>query len=297
MARRPAKLTPEEERVIVRKGTELPFIGKYYLHSAPGTYACRRCGAPLYRSEDKFHSACGWPSFDAEIPCAVRRVPDPDGRRVEIQCAKCGAHLRHVFEGERITQKNVRHCVNSISLTFIPAKQELSTIVLGGGCFWCTEAVFSRMKGVKKVTPGYAGGKTKDPTYEDVCTGKTGHAEVVEVEHDARLAPIEKLLDIFFATHDPTSLNRQGNDIGSQYRSAILYTADAQKKSVAAFIKKIQPHYDKPIVTEVKKLDKFYPAEEYHRRYYEKNPFHPYCMLVIPGKLAKAKEKMGREQV
>ena len=118
------KLTPEEEQVIVKKGTEMPFTGKYYVFWAKGTYVCKRCGAKLYRSENKFEADCGWPSFDDEIPGAVKRLPDPDGMRTEIQCANCGAHLGHVFTGEQFTQKNTRHCVNSISMDFIPDKQE-----------------------------------------------------------------------------------------------------------------------------------------------------------------------------
>src|SRR5512136_788974 len=137
------KLTPEEETVIVGKGTERPFTGEYDNFFANGTYICRRCNAPLYRSKDKFDAHCGWPSFDDALPGAVKRIPDPDGMRTEIQCANCGAHLGHVFEGERMTEKNVRYCVNSISMRFIPDKKKAEDdyIVLGAGCFWCTEAV------------------------------------------------------------------------------------------------------------------------------------------------------------
>jgi peptide methionine sulfoxide reductase msrA/msrB len=288
------KLTPQEGAVIVRKGTELPFTGEYDRNFKTGTYACRRCNAPLYLSRDKFDAHCGWPAFDDEIKGAVKRAKDADGMRTEIQCARCGAHLGHVFEGEHHTPKNIRHCVNSISLKFIPAKEgSLSTVVFGGGCFWCTEAIFLRMKGVAKVTSGYSGGTTKNPTYEQVCTGTTGHAEVVKIDYDARQLKLENLLELFFALHDPTSPNKQGNDVGSQYRSAIFYTAPEQKKAVESFIKNAQKQLEKPIVTEVKKLGAFYPAEDYHLKYYEKNPLQPYCMLVITPKLMKLKKKFG----
>jgi peptide methionine sulfoxide reductase msrA/msrB len=286
------KLTPQEEAVIVRKGTELPFTGEYDRNFAAGTYACRRCNAPLYRSESKFDAHCGWPAFDDEIKGAVKRAKDADGMRTEIQCSKCGAHLGHVFEGERHTPKNIRHCVNSLSLKFVPS-QTLQTIVFGGGCFWCTEAIFLRMKGVAKVTSGYAGGTTKNPTYAQVCTGTTGHAEVVKVDYDASQLKAGNLLELFFALHDPTSPNKQGNDVGSQYRSAIFYTEQGQKKTAESFIKAAQKQFDKPIVTEVKKLDAFYPAEDYHKDYYSKNPLQPYCMLVITPKLLKLKKKFN----
>ncbi|MDE1822918.1 MAG: peptide-methionine (S)-S-oxide reductase MsrA [Candidatus Micrarchaeota archaeon] len=164
-------------------------------------------------------------------------------------------------------------------------------IVFGGGCFWCTEAVFSMFKGVVATVPGYAGGNSKNPTYEEVCTGTTGHAEVLEIEYDPGVAPLEKLLDIFITMHDPTSMNRQGADVGSQYRSIILYMNDEQKKTAQEFLASHQKDFGKPIVTEIKKLDQFYPAEGYHKKYYDKNKLNPYCMLVIGPKVDKVKKK------
>lgn len=170
---------------------------------------------------------------------------------------------------------------------------ETERIALGGGCFWCTEAVFNEITGVVGVTPGYAGGATENPTYEDVCGGRTGHAEVVLVEFDPEVAPLEKLLDLFFATHDPTSLNRQGADVGTQYRSAVFYTSPGQRERVERFIERASGEYDKPIVTEVSELEAFYPAEEYHHRYYEANPRRPYCQVVIAPKVKKARERLA----
>ncbi|MDE1865150.1 MAG: peptide-methionine (S)-S-oxide reductase MsrA [Candidatus Micrarchaeota archaeon] len=167
------------------------------------------------------------------------------------------------------------------------------TIVFGGGCFWCTEAVFRLFKGVLETMPGYAGGTTPNPTYDQVCDGYTGHAEVLKVDYDPRIINLDKLLDIFFTMHDPTTLNRQGADVGTQYRSIILYTEERQKESAELFIKRIQPHYGSPIVTEVKKLDAFYPAEDHHRRYFEKNPRQGYCSVVIGPKIQKVKKKYG----
>jgi peptide-methionine (S)-S-oxide reductase len=166
-------------------------------------------------------------------------------------------------------------------------------IAFGGGCFWCTEAVFKMFKGVVKTTPGYAGGTTKNPTYEEVCSGTTGHAEVIMVEYDPGAVSLEKLLDVFFKMHDPTSVNRQGADVGSQYRSIILYTEEQQKKMIDEYIDMIALKFDKDIVTEVKALDAFYPAEDYHKNYYKNNPAQPYCAIVIRPKIEKIKKEFG----
>lgn len=163
--------------------------------------------------------------------------------------------------------------------------------ILGGGCFWCTEAVFNSLRGVVSVTPGYAGGDLETPTYEDVSTGKTGHAEVIRIEYNPSEISFNDLLTVFFAVHDPTTPNRQGNDIGSQYRSIIIYTTKDQKDQAEAFIKELDRNTKEKIVTELKPLDSFFEAESYHHKYYEKNQNQPYCQLVISPKLDKLKEK------
>lgn len=167
------------------------------------------------------------------------------------------------------------------------------SIVLGGGCFWCIEAVMETVEGVTKADSGYAGGTTVDPGYGEVCGGDTGHAEVVSVEYDPDRVSLEKLLDVFFAAHDPTSLDRQGNDTGSQYRSIILYDSEDQEAIIEEFVARARAAYDEPVVTEVERLEKFYPAEEYHQDYYERNPEAPYCESVISPKVDKAKEVPG----
>ncbi len=288
------KLTRQEEDIIVRKGTEPPFTGQYGNFFREGKYVCRRCNAPLYLSRDKFDAHCGWPSFDQEIKGRVKRIPDADGQRTEIQCAACGAHLGHVFLGEQMTPKNARHCVNSLSMKFIPKEElKLETIVFGGGCFWCTEAVFLMFPGVFSVNSGYAGGAKENPTYHEVSSGSTGHAEVVKIEFGPKEISLKELLEIFFAAHDPTTPNRQGADFGSQYRSIILCTNEKQKKEAEKYIKAAQKEFQHPIVTEVDNLDKFYPAEGYHMHYYENNRNQPYCRLVIGPKIEKIKKKFN----
>lgn len=271
-------LSEEESRVILHKGTEPPFSGKYCRHKAKGTYVCRQCGAPLFKSEDKFDSGCGWPSFDAEIAGAVRRVPDADGERTEIVCAKCGGHLGHVFEGERFTAKNTRHCVNSVSLAFRPEEESskrLETAVFAGGCFWGVEHLMKDFPGVISVEPGYTGGTVEHPSYEEVGTGKTGHAEAVRVVFDPEVS-FQTLAKGFFEIHDPTQENGQGPDIGPQYRSEIFYTTPDQKQIAEQLVEELRQK-GCPVVTRITRAGVFWPAEEYHRRYYEKTGKHPYC--------------------
>lgn len=272
------ELTPEEIRVILHKGTEEPFSGKYYNFTGAGTYTCKQCGAPLYRSKDKFDSGCGWPSFDDEIPGAVVRTLDADGRRTEVTCAKCGAHLGHVFEGEQFTDKNVRHCVNSLSLNFIPIDQGVTTekAYFAGGCFWGTEYWLKKADGVLSTRVGYMGGHTANPTYKQVCNGTTGHAETIEVVFDPAKTNFETLAKLFFEIHDPTQVNRQGPDIGDQYRSAIFYVDDTQKETAEKLIGILKAKGYK-VATEMAKAGPFWEAEPYHQDYYEQNGHQPYC--------------------
>jgi len=270
------KLTPEEESVILRKGTEMPFSGKYYKHKESGVYVCKRCNAPLYRSEDKFDSGCGWPSFDDEIPGAIKRIPDADGIRIEIICANCGAHLGHVFAGEKLTDKNIRHCVNSISLNFTPKEKKSETAYFAGGCFWGVEHYFQKEKGVTSTKVGYMGGHTQHPTYKEVCKGGTGHIETAEVIYDPAQTDFEKLARLFFEIHDPTQIDRQGPDIGDQYRSAIFYVNDEQKQISEKLIKLLEKKGYK-VATKLIKADKFWKAEDYHQQYYQNTGKQPYC--------------------
>ena len=285
-------LAAAEAAIIERSETEAPFSGEYDDFYEPGVFVCRRCLTPLYNSADKFDAHCGWPSFDQEIAGRVKRLPDADGQRTEIRCAACGAHLGHVFMGERMTAKDTRHCVNSLSLKFLgisEAKSETETIVLGSGCFWCSEAIFKRLYGVRNVISGYAGGEKQDPTYEEVSTGTTGHAEVVRIEYNPQQIDLWTILKVFFTLHDPTTLNRQGADVGTQYRSIILYSTQRQHDIADSFIAGLEADktFAQPIVTEVAELSDFYAAEDYHRDYYANHGHAPYCHLVIDPKIKK----------
>jgi peptide methionine sulfoxide reductase msrA/msrB len=281
------KLTPAEERVIVHKGTEPPFSGKYVNHFEDGTYTCKRCGAKLFDSSSKFHSSCGWPSFDDQIEGTVRMQPDADGVRTEIVCANCGGHLGHVFTGESYTPKNTRYCVNSVSLDFNSAQDnpekdakenKTEKAIFASGCFWGTEYHFQKAPGVISTTVGYTGGHVDNPTYKQVCTDKTGHAEAVEVIYDPSKTSYEKLAKLFFETHDFTQMNRQGPDIGRQYRSAIFYLNEEQKNTAIKLIDILRKKGFN-VKTEVTKAGKFWPAENYHQDYYKHNGKTPYCHI------------------
>ncbi len=283
------ELTDLEKYVIFEKGTEKPFSGEYYNHKGKGVYVCKNCGALLFTSNDKFDSGCGWPSFDDAIEGSVKQTLDADGRRIEITCANCGGHLGHVFEGEELTDKNTRYCVNSVSLKFIPENRDtlvlndtskIETAIFAGGCFWGVEHLLSKQKGVLSVESGYTGGDVENPSYKDVCSGETGHAEAVRVIFDSNKVSYETLAKLFFEIHDPTQVNRQGPDIGNQYRSEIFYTTPQQKQIAEKLISLLKKK-DYKVVTKITPASTFYPAEDYHQDYYQKNGKTPYCHAYV----------------
>ncbi|MFA6906413.1 MAG: bifunctional methionine sulfoxide reductase B/A protein [Sphaerochaeta sp.] len=268
-------LNAQESQVIINKGTERAFTGAYTDTEEEGTYYCRWCNSPLYSSQSKFHSGCGWPSFDDEIPNAVLRYPDADGSRTEIVCATCQGHLGHVFTGERFTEKNTRHCVNSISLVF---RQEtpVAEAVFAGGCFWGVEHLFEQKKGVYSAVSGYTGGTLADPTYQDVLTHTSGHLEAVKVYYNPLEVSYEELAKFFFEIHDPTQTDGQGPDIGNQYLSAVFYRSRSEFDTAVRLIEILEAKGLK-IATTLRGAAIFYPAEEYHQDYYVRKGSQPYC--------------------
>lgn len=259
--------------IIESKGTEPPNTGEYNEWDKPGTYLCRRCGLALFRSDTKFIAACGWPSFDEELPNTVKRNPDADGRRTEILCNRCDAHLGHVFQGESYTQNNTRHCVNSLSLDFTKdlKVEDTEEAIFAAGCFWQVEKNFKAVPGVVQTEVGYTGGQTESPTYKEVCTGNTGHFEAVRVIYDPTRITYENLLKAFFNLHDSTQSNGQGPDIGQQYQSAIFYYNDQQKQTAETQIESLKQNGINP-ATKLNPVNTFWKAEPEHQNYCDRSP-------------------------
>ncbi|GAB4109091.1 MAG: bifunctional methionine sulfoxide reductase B/A protein [Phycisphaeraceae bacterium] len=307
------QLGDERYRILRRAGTEKPFCGTLLDNKIEGVYTCAGCGLPLYASDAKFNSGTGWPSFFKPVaPANITEHRDTSHGmiRTEIRCARCDGHLGHVFnDGPAPTGQ--RHCLNSESLLFTPKDQlaeladpfayqpatddqGLATAVLAGGCFWCTEAVFEPVDGVVDVVSGYAGGSAETANYEAVCSGTTDHAEAIRITYDPNRVSYIKLLELFFhMAHDPTQLNRQGNDVGRQYRSAVFYADEKQKMATSAYIRLLEEsrYFSQPIVTTLEPLTEFFPAEAYHQDYARENPDQPYIRHVAQPKVDKLKEK------
>lgn len=294
-----SKLDPETYRITQKAGTEPPFCGTLLDNKQDGVYCCVVCGLPLFSSEHKFTSGTGWPSFYREFdPDHVRRVEDRSHGmiRTEIECSRCGAHLGHVFpDGPPPTGE--RHCLNSASLVFHQQGTELppesrpvrtETAYFAGGCFWGIEHYFQQGPGVIDAESGYMQGRTENPTYKQVCDENTGHAETVKVVYDPARISYRRLLEAFFDMHDPTQLNRQGPDVGEQYRSGIWCTSEEQRKEAEAFIGELAAsgRFTRPIVTQVESARQFYPAEEYHQDYIVKTGRA--CHVADPWKKERA---------
>ncbi len=315
------RLTPEQFRITRRKGTEPAFCGGLLDNKQAGLYACLCCDLPLFTSTTKFDSGTGWPSFFA--PVAVENIRETLDRslgmiRTEILCMRCDAHLGHVFrDGPPPT--GLRYCLNSDAMRFVAqdqirtlaedptaaapsargeasmvsARSETAEAVFAGGCFWCVEAVFRQLEGVVDAISGYSGGTARTANYKAVMTKRTGHAEAVKIVYDPEKISYEQLLRVHFATHDPTTLNRQGPDVGPQYRSAIFY-ADQQEKAIAeAFIADLTEAkvFPRPIVTKLEPLKAFYPAEDYHQDFVACNPQHPYVLNVALPKVEQVRRQ------
>lgn len=294
-------LTPEQYRIMKENGTERPFANEYWDNHADGIYVDRISGKPLFSSKDKFDSGTGWPSFTQPVAKGtLKEISDSSHgmTRTEIRSASSDSHLGHVFEdGPKPT--GLRYCMNSASLRFVPVanlekegfgeflpqfgktptaktaatqEQKLATAIFAAGCFWGVEETFRQLEGVKSTSVGYTGGHVKDPNYKQVCTDTTGHAEAVKIEYDPAVVSYDKLLNVFWENHNPTQVNRQGPDYGTQYRTAIFFTTPEQEKEAKASKEALAKSgkWTNPIATQIVPAVEFYPAEDYHQQYLAK---------------------------
>lgn len=286
------KLTKIQFAVTQNDATEPPFQNEYWDHKEEGIYVDIVSNEPLFTSLDKYDSGCGWPSFTRPIlddVIATKMDFKLSSPRVEVRSKEADSHLGHVFNDGPRDRGGLRFCINSAALRFIPKeklkeegfaeyeilfqKPELSFAYMGGGCFWGVEAIFAGLNGVYDVESGYSGGTMENPSYQDISTGMTGHAEIVKISYDPKAISYETLLDYFWRMHDPTTLNQQGYDIGPQYRSVIFYTSEDEKQNAIEsrdMAQKRDLFKDREIVTEISPLINYYKAEEYHQDYYEK---------------------------
>ncbi|MCC5791023.1 MAG: bifunctional methionine sulfoxide reductase B/A protein [Legionellaceae bacterium] len=273
-----ASLTSLQRRIILEKATEPPHSGAFNGIPKQGSYLCRRCGKALFRAEQQFSSACGWPAFDRQIGQAVAERPDADGHRTEIICQRCQAHLGHVFRGEGLTPENLRHCVNSAALDWVDSGSILDSgeLIVAGGCFWGVEYHLQQLAGVVLAESGYIGGTVTHPTYAQVCDGNSGHYEAVRVLYDSSITNDESILKVFFEIHDPEQKDGQGPDRGPQYRSAVFVYNEQQHACVQTLLDLLSHHGYQP-ATQILPMSPFWPAEDWHQDYYFKKTQLPYC--------------------
>jgi peptide methionine sulfoxide reductase msrA/msrB len=301
------KLSPAQFAVTQQCGTEPPFKNAYWDNHRPGIYVDVVSGEPLFSSLDKFDSGTGWPSFTRPIaPAGIAEKQDTSFGtvRTEVRSKVADSHLGHLFDDGPQDKGGMRYCINSAALKFIPVAEMASagygqylapfvaaglatasgteTAILAGGCFWGMEEILRKVPGVTKTTAGYSGGTTDHPTYEQICTGTTGHAEAILVEFDPAKLTYEGLLGYFFRMHDPTTKNRQHNDVGTQYRSAIFYNSEEQRATAEKVVARLEASkkFNRPITTEITKASPFYSAESYHQKYLVKNPGGYNCHVL-----------------